>query len=180
MLSGLNVSTNAGASLHSRASTRWLTGVPPREIQSQAGVAAGVSMDQIAARAAGQDTPLASLELTLEPNDFAGSCDPGFSCTYVNTIAWKGERTPLPMEHNPRLVFERIFGDAGPAIPRPGWRACAGTRASSTRSATKRNRLSRTLGAGDRLKMAEYFDAVRDVERRIERTEQRQDLDARS
>jgi len=175
VLSGLNVSKNAGASLHSRASTRWLTGVPPREIQSQAGVAAGVSMDQIAAGAAGQDTPLASLELTLEPNDFAGSCDPGFSCTYVNTIAWKGERTPLPMEHNPRLVFERIFGDGGSSDPAARLARLRRNKSILDSIGDEASRLSRTLGAGDRLKIGEYFDSVRDVERRIERTERRRD-----
>jgi hypothetical protein len=113
VISGLNVAKNAGASLHSRASTRWLTGVPPKGVQAQAQVAAGVSMDQIAAKEFGRDTQFASLELSLEPNDFAGSCDPGFSCAYINTISWRGSTTPLPMEHNPRVVFERLFGDAG-------------------------------------------------------------------
>ena len=117
VVTGLNVSNNAGASLHSRASTRWLTGVRPREGQSQAAVYAGVSVDQIVAKEIGQETQLASLELALEPNDFAGSCDPGFSCAYVTTVSWRNPATPLPMEHNPRVVFERLFGDAGTTDP---------------------------------------------------------------
>jgi hypothetical protein len=177
ILSGLNVSKNAGASLHSRASTRWLTGVPPREIQSQAGVAAGVSVDQIAANVLGADTALASLEVTLEPNDFAGSCDPGFSCTYVNTIAWRGERTPLPMEHNPRLLFERIFGDGGTSSPEARLTRLRRSKSILDSVSAEASRLSRSLGAADRLKIAEYFDSVRDVERRIEKSERRQDLD---
>jgi hypothetical protein len=173
VISGLNVSENAGASLHSRASTRWLTGVPPREIQSQAGVAAEVSMDQIAARAIGHHTPLPSLEVALEPNDFAGSCDPGFSCTYVNTIAWRGPRTPLPMEHNPRVLFERLFGESGTTDPAARLARTRKNRSILDSVAAEATSLSRTLGPGDRLKLTEYLEAVRDIEQRLGRAEQR-------
>jgi hypothetical protein len=172
VISGLNVSNNAGASLHSRASTRWLTGVPPRGVQAQAEVSAGISMDQIAAKMLGQETQLASLEVSLEPNDFAGSCDPGFSCAYINTISWLGPTTPLPMEHNPRVVFERLFGDTGSTDSAA--RLAQIDRGQSILDSVidEANHLTARLGAGDRLKLNEYLDALRDIERRLEKAEE--------
>jgi len=75
-------------------------------------------MDQHAAQVLGQDTQLKSLELGLDSRDWAGSCDVGFSCAYTNTISWKNPTTPLPVENDPRAVFERLFGDGG--NDRPG------------------------------------------------------------
>ena len=175
VVSGLSVSQNAGASLHSRASTRWLTGVAPREGQSQAAVHAGVSMDQIAARALGHQTQLASLELALEPNDFAGSCDPGFSCAYVTTISWRSPTTPLPMEHNPRVVFERLFGDAGTTDPAARRARLKKDRSLLDSVVEEATRLGVRVGAGDRRKLDEYLDAIRDVERRLQRAEEQSD-----
>ena len=168
VISGLSVAKNAGASLHSRASTRWLTGVAPREGQSQAAVYAGVSMDQIAAKALGHQTQLASLELALEPNDFAGSCDPGFSCAYVTTISWRSPTTPLPMEHNPRVVFERLFGDSGTTDPAARLARIKKDRSILDSVVEEATRLSRRVGAADRLKLNEYLDAIRDIERRLQ------------
>ena len=175
VVSGLSVAENAGASLHSRASTRWLTGVPPREGQSQAAVYAGVSVDQIAADALGHQTQLASLELALEPNDFAGSCDPGFSCAYVTTISWRNPTTPLPMEHNPRAVFERLFGDDGTTDPAARLARIKKDRSILDSVVEEVNRLGRRVGVGDRLKLTQYLDAIRDVERRLERAEEQND-----
>ncbi len=172
VISGLNVSRNSGASLHSRASTRWLTGVPPRGVQAQAEVSAGISMDQIAAKAFGHETQLASLELSLEPNDFAGSCDPGFSCAYINTISWRGPTTPLPMEHNPRVVFERLFGDSGSTDPRARLAGIKNDESILDSVLEEANRLSRKVGPADRLKLTDYLDAVRDIERRLQRAEE--------
>ena len=113
VLSGLNstpppeLSTAAG--VHSRASTRFLTDVPPKRSDTS-DVQAGVSVDQLVAKEFGRETQLASLELTIEGRDLAGSCDIGFSCAYTNTISWRGAKTPLPMEDDPRVVFERMFG----------------------------------------------------------------------
>ena len=175
VVSGLSVARNAGASLHSRASTRWLTGVAPREGQSQAAVYAGVSMDQIAAKALGPQTQLASLELALEPNDFAGSCDPGFSCAYVTTISWRSPTTPLPMEHNPRVVFERLFGDGGTTDPAARLARIKKDRSLLDSVGEEARRLGLRVGAGDRLKLNEYLDAIRDVERRLQRAEAQND-----
>ena len=171
VVSGLSVAKNAGASLHSRASTRWLTGVPPREGQSQAAVQAGASMDQIAAQLVGDRTQFASLEFALEPNDFAGSCDPGFSCAYVTTISWRDATTPLPMEHNPRAVFERLFGDQGTTDPAARRIRMQRDRSILDSVVEEAAGLARRVGVGDRLKLNQYLDAVRDIERRLQRTE---------
>jgi hypothetical protein len=176
VVSGLNVRKNAGASLHSRASTRWLTGVPPRGVQAQAEVSAGVSIDQIAAKTLGSETQFASLELSLEPNDFAGSCDPGFSCAYINTISWRSATTPLPMEHNPREVFERLFGDNGTTDPKRRLARIEKDKSLLDSIVEEASALSRRVGAPDRLKLSEYLDAVRDVERRLTKAEDQGNL----
>jgi hypothetical protein len=156
--------------VHARASTRFLTGMPPK-FTTGSDLLAGTSMDQILARAIGQDTQLASLELSMESSESAGTCNPGFSCAYTSTIAWRTPTTPLPMEDNPRVVFERLFGDGGSTD--------AGVRAARMQqdrsildSITDRVRLlSKEVGAGDRSKLTEYLEAVRDVERRIQNAE---------
>jgi len=99
-----------------------------------ADIRAGISMDQIAARELGRQTQLASLEMTLEYTEMLGACDAGYSCAYSNTISWRGPSTPLPMEVDPRALFERLFGDATAPITRLGSPAFAKTAASSTRS----------------------------------------------
>ena len=115
VLSGLNCTPPPGTrgGTHSRAATRFLTDVHPGEWNDQA-----ISMDQLAARELGRHTPLASLELGLEGANFAGSCDSGgFSCAFSYTISWLNSATPLPMEHNPRAVFERLLA----TTRRPTW-----------------------------------------------------------
>src|SRR5205823_13310645 len=96
---------------HAKATTRFLTDVSPP--QSETWLDAGVSMDQILARETGKQTQLASLELAIENGETAGACDTGFACPYTNTICWKTANTPLPTQNNPRVVFERLFGDNG-------------------------------------------------------------------
>jgi hypothetical protein len=166
VVSGLNCTPPAGTrgGTHSRAATRFLTDVHPGVWNPKA-----VSMDQIAARALGQHTPLASLELGLEGANFAGSCDSGgFGCAFSYTISWRDSETPLPMEHNPRAVFERLFGDNATTDP-----VARETRRREQRSILDSvredvARLRGALGAGDQRKLGAYLDAVRDVERRIE------------
>ena len=160
----------AGPGPHPRASTRFLTGVPAKP-ENGADVLAGVSMDQIAGRVLGRETQLATLELALDGRDFAGSCGNGFSCAYTNTIAWADETTPLPMENNPRIVFERLFGDAGStdAAIRQARRRKDASLLDSVRERTRD--LARGLGPRDNLKLDQYLDAVRDVERRIRMAE---------
>lgn len=180
VLGGLSVARNAGDTVHARASTRFLTGVPPRENLSDAsgnGIRADISMDQLAARTLAEHTQLGSLELGLDANDFAGFCDGGYSCTYTSTISWRSPTTPLPMEYNPRVVFERLFGDGGTTDP-----AARRARLKKDRSILDSvnegiRRLVGELGAPDRSKLEEYLEAVRDVERRIRIAEEQGDLE---
>ena len=110
-------SENDGAGEHARSSAVYLTGVRARKTAGVE-VRAGTTVDQLIAREIGQDTPLASLELALDSAEFVGDCDAGYSCAYVNTISWRSPTLPLPMEMNPRVVFERLFGDGASAEER--------------------------------------------------------------
>src|SRR5580704_11701028 len=114
VLSGLaQVSGRAlgdGPGDHARAGATWLTGVHPKKTEG-ADIHAGISADQIAAKELGKTTQLGSLELGLEQPFLAGGCDSGYSCAYTNTLSWRGPTTPLPVEIDPRAVFERLFGD---------------------------------------------------------------------
>ena len=155
-----------GAGDHARAAGAFLTGVHPKKTAG-ADIRAGVSMDQIAARAFAQETQLASLELSLDSKEPLGACDPGYSCVYANTLNWLSETTPLPMENNPRVVFERLFGGSGTTD-------AAARQARMREDATildavsgKLARLRASLGGRDRAKLDEYTEAIRDVERRI-------------
>lgn len=153
---------------HSRASAVWLTGVHARQTEG-ADVLAGVSADQIAARALGRQTPLPSLELALEANVLIGNCDVGYSCVYQNTIAWRTSTTPVPMETHPRIVFERLFGDgSSPEVRQARLRSTRSILDSVTEETA---RLQQTLGAGDRTRMTQYLDAVREVEQRVKQAE---------
>ena len=105
---------------HPRACTAWLTGTHAK-MTSGADLRAGISADQIAAKEFGKHTQLASLEIGMETPEVVGACESAYGCAYYNTISWRNETTPLPMENRPRAVFERLFGDAGP-IRRRGWR----------------------------------------------------------
>jgi hypothetical protein len=135
-------------------------------------IACGVSMDQIVAKEFGRETQLASLELAIESVGNTGQCSGGYSCVYSNTISWRDPTTPLPMENNPRVVFERMFGDT-----------------TSTNAAARRARLEedksvldavlesltglkRKIGPADRNRIEQYLDGVRDVERRVQNAEQ--------
>src|SRR5579863_7440486 len=117
VLSGLNCIPTPGrpGGAHAKASTRFLTDVSPPT--SETWLDAGVSMDQIVAQTTGKQTQLASLELAIEDGETAGACDAGYACPYTNTISWKSANTPLPTQHNPRVVFERLFGDSGSTDP---------------------------------------------------------------
>src|ERR1700680_4590273 len=120
--SGLDSQQAAGlgfeiAGDHPRACTAWLTGTHAK-MTAGADIHAGQSADQIAAKHFGQETPLASLQVALESSEVVGSCEAAYSCAYFNTISWRDEQTPLPMEHRPRALFERLFGAAGTTDPK--------------------------------------------------------------
>lgn len=161
---------DASSGPHSRGSGTWLNGMRPRRTEG-ADIQAGTTIDQYAARQLGQETPLPSLELALEPNFMTGNCEGGYSCAYINTLSWRTPTLPLPMETNPRVVFERLFGE-------PGDPASRQTQLDLDRSildsvTADLDRLQRQIAAGDRRTVNEYLDAVRDVERRIQQTERR-------
>ena len=162
---------NDGASGdHTRGTSSWLTGVYPKRTEG-ADVRNGVSADQIAAPVLGKDTPLPSLELAIDLNFLAGQCENSYSCAYLNTLAWTSPTTPLPTENNPRVVFERLFGDGGTAERR----AAQARRNRSILDSVlgDLNRLQLQLGPGDRAVVGEWADAVREVERRISGVEKR-------
>jgi hypothetical protein len=176
VLSGLNSTPPPGNSgpLHSRASTRFLTDMPPKATLG-ADLHAGISTDQILAKEFGQHTQLASLELALDSPDSVGPAEGGYSSVYISTISWRTATTPLPMEHNPRAVFERLFGDTGNTDPAARLARMQEDRSILDSVIQKVGRLQRELGPQDRLKVTEYFDAIRDAERRIQKAEEQND-----
>ena len=151
---------------HARAGASWLTGVHPKKTRG-ADIRNGMSVDQMLAGTIGRDAPLPSLELGLQDVRMAGGCDSGYSCAYSNTISWSSPTTPLPYENNPSRVFTRLFGDGDTTDP-----AVRAVRARQNRSLLDfvredAARLRAALGAGDRRKLGDYLDSVREVERRI-------------
>jgi Protein of unknown function (DUF1552) len=156
---------------HTRCPAVFLNGVHPKRTDG-ADIHAGTTIDQIAAAKIGQDTLLPSLELAIEDySGLVGACDVGFSCTYMNTISWRTPTAPMPMEINPRVVFDRMFGDGADANER---RRRIETQRSILDAVTSQvRRLQGGLGSSDRNRVAEYLDTVREIERRIELSEKR-------
>src|SRR5262245_41115399 len=129
-------------------------------------------MDQLVAKALEQHTQIGSLELGLDSRDVSGSCDVGFACIYTNTISWRSATTPLPTENNPRVVFERLFGDTGSTEARARLARIQEQRSILDSVAETIGDLNRRLGPQDRVRMDQFLDGVRDVERRIQKAEQ--------
>ena len=159
---------------HARASATWLTGVNIKKTEGL-DIRAGTSMDQIAAKVLGKETQLASLELGLDSVETLGACDAGYSCAYTNTIAWRNPTTPLPMENDPRAVFERLFGSADSTDAAARLARIKQDRSVLDYVSERVAGLNRDLGSGDRNKLSQYLDAVRDVERRIQKAEEQSD-----
>jgi hypothetical protein len=175
VLTGLDQQQSAGLNFevggdHPRACTAWLTGTHAK-MTSGADLRAGVSADQIAAREFGKYTQLASLEIGLETPEVVGACESAYGCAYYNTIAWRNETTPLPMENRPRVVFERLFGDSGSTDPAIRAALRDDDRSILDAVTDKVKQLRGKLGGADRGKIDQYLDAVRDVERRIQLAE---------
>jgi len=160
-----------GGGDHARAGATWLTGVHPKKTEG-ADIHSGISADQVAARSLGAKTQFSSLEIGVEAPSLAGGCDSGYSCAYTNTTSWRSPTTPNPMEVNPRVLFERLFGDGDSTDPAA--RMASLQERSSILDFVKGgvDRLETKIGAGDRAKLSEYLDAVRDIERRIQRAEE--------
>jgi hypothetical protein len=156
--------------VHERPAGAYLTGVQAKWTDGS-DFRNGVSFDQIIAKEFGAQTQLASLEISLDPAGIIGACERGWSCAYINTLCWQSPTTPLPMEHNPRGVFERLFGNL------------QSTDAREQQASLRRNRsildsvgqatadLARELGPSDRTKLSEYTQSIRDIERRIQMAE---------
>ncbi len=161
--------------VHAGASGSFLTGTR-RGGESETDVVADTSIDQILAREFGDSTPLASLELSIDKEANAGQCTSGLSCAYTQTISWRTPTMPLPMENNPRAVFERLFGDSGSSDPAVRFARMQEKKGILDSVLDKLADLDRRVGADDRRKVAEYTAAIRDVERRIEVAESRSDL----
>jgi hypothetical protein len=160
---------------HPRACTAYLTGTHAK-MTSGADIHAGISVDQIAAKEFGKSTQLASLEIGLESAEIVGACESAYGCAYYDTISWRNDTTPLPMENRPRAVFERLFGDGGtdPKV-RLAIRREDESILDAVSSDVKKIRLK--VGGPDRAKIDQYLDAIRDVERRMQLAE-KQDVHA--
>jgi uncharacterized protein DUF1552 len=159
-----------GGGDHSRSAGTFLTGVPFK-VSSGADVYGSISMDQVAARVLSKETQLGSIELGLETGTMLGNCDGGGSCAFTNTIAWSNATTPLPIENDPRAVFERLFGTTGTTD-----RAVQEARIKLDRSILdfveiEASTLQKAIGRRDKMKIEEYFDSIRDIERRIQMAE---------
>ncbi len=153
---------------HARAAGSFLTASHPRKTGG-ADIQAGVSVDQVLARRIGGETLLASLELGVDRGRRAGSCDSGYSCAYTNNISWKAPGTPVPKATRPKDVFKRLFGDPNAALDAAAKREMAARRRSLLDLVLEdANDLRRRLGGKDRAKLAEYMDAVRELEKKLQ------------
>jgi hypothetical protein len=160
-----------GGGDHARAGATWLTGVHPKKTDG-ADIHAGISADQIAARQLAEKTQFGSLEVGIEENTLAGGCDSGYSCAYTNTISWRGPSTPNPMELSPRALFERLFGDGESTDPAVRMKRMSQDRTILDFVSGDLTRLENTLGPGDKRKLEEYVEGIRDIERRISKAEE--------
>ncbi len=155
---------------HAREGATWLTGVHPK--RSETNIGCGVSADQLAAKELGKQTQFASLEIALEAPGLAGACDQNYSCAYTNTVSWKTPTLPLPMEVNPRVIFDRLFGEGDSSDPAARQAGLKKQRSILDYVAGSIDRLQTNLGPRDRHKLTEYLEAIRDIERRIQKAEQ--------
>jgi hypothetical protein len=167
VVSGLGHKAADSTAVHSLSPTTWLSGVRPKPTQGPDAYA-GITADQIAAQNIGQDTALPSMELATEDHSgLIGECDRDYGCIYMNTLSWRTPTTPMPMEINPRKVFERMFGQGSNAAERL-------TRKQQDRSILdgfmqQASSLQRRLGARDKATVNDYLESVREIERRIQK-----------
>jgi len=173
VLSGINASWNY---IHAGASGSFLTGTT-RGGRNEVEILADVSMDQLLARHFASETQVASLELAMDPPANAGACTGILSCAYTHTISWRSATQPLPMEYNPRAVFERLFGDSGSTGKAAREARLAQQKSLLDSVNEKLATLRKELGAQDQAKVEQYTEAVRDIERRIQKAEQQRDVE---
>tara|TARA_E500000178_G_scaffold152572_1_gene152297 strand:- start:8348 stop:9667 length:1320 start_codon:yes stop_codon:yes gene_type:complete len=175
VISGLNhtkaYANGDGGGDHARANATFLTGCQARKTAGK-DIKVGVSVDQIAADAIGDKTKLRSLELSCDGVRRSGKCDSGYSCAYQYNLSWKTESMPMVPESNPRLVFERLFGNASSPTDRKGQLKRRALNKSILDFALQgASNFNKRLGKLDQEKLSEYFTSVRELEKRIEREE---------
>src|SRR5439155_16540201 len=159
---------NAYPGTHDTSNSAFLSAAFAKHTDS-ADYFSGTTVDQVAAKEIGRETQLASLQLAMDLNPLAGVCNNGYACVYQNCLSWSSPTTPLPSEAHPRVVFERLFGEGGNADAR---RSALRNRTSLLDSFTKDiARLKQRVGSPDRVRLDQYLESVRQVEREIERAE---------
>ena len=173
VFSGLKASWNY---IHAGASGSFLTGTP-RGGKTEIEILADVSIDQLMARHFAKETQLGSLELSMDQPANAGACTGVLSCAYTHTISWRSTTQPLPMEWNPRSVFEKLFGDSGTTDPKLREARLQQHKSILDSVNEKIARLRKELGPGDQSRVNEYTEAIRDVELRIQRAEEQKDIE---
>jgi len=162
------VNSDAGAD-HTRSAAVFLSGAHPQREK----VEVGTTLDQIVAQRLGQDTPLPSIELSIE--EVALSCGSGYACAYANTISWRSPTQPMPMENNPQVVFKRLFGDGSDAAQRQERRLEARSIIDSVMASV--SSLQRDLPSHDKATLSDYLENVREIERRVQKADQRMKAD---
>lgn len=172
VISGMENKSAIAAPVHAITPGTWLSCVPPRISHDPYG---GITIDQIAARHIGQDTPMPSLEVGTEERGGEGSCDRNYGCSYGKTISFRDPSTPLPMEHNPRKLFQALFGAGDTAEERA--RLMRESHSILDLVASEAQDLRRSLGVRDQAALDDYLQTVREIERRVQKLETR-DLSA--
>jgi hypothetical protein len=173
VLSGIKANWNY---IHAGASGSFLTGTV-RGGRNEVEIVADVSMDQLLAKRFARETQVPSLELSMDAPANAGACTGNLSCVYTHTLSWRSPAQPLPMEWNPRAVFEKLFGDSG-STERSAREARLRQHRSILDSVNEKlTDLKKELGQSDRVKVDEYAEAVRDVEQRIQKAEEQRELE---
>jgi hypothetical protein len=173
VLSGIKANWNY---IHAGASGSFLTGTV-RGGRNEVEIVADVSMDQLLARQFAKETQVASLELSMDAPANAGACTGNLSCVYTHTLSWRSPTQPLPTEYNPRAVFEKLFGDSGSTERRAREARLQQHKSILDSVMDKLTSLKRELGPGDQVKIDEYTESVRDVERRIQKAEEQRDVE---
>jgi len=164
-----SLSPEESAGDHSRTAAVFLSGAHPKRTEGQ-DIHSGVTIDQVLARHIGHNSALPSLEMCIEDVGALGVCGVGYSCAYTNTISWASATSPLPMERNPQVIFERLFGDGGTPKERAARRR--EDRSILDSVAQDMGRLTKNLGPSDLARIDDYLQNVREIERRIALTEQ--------
>jgi uncharacterized protein DUF1552 len=173
VLSGLKANWNY---IHAGASGSFLTGTP-RGGRTEVEIIADVSMDQLLARQFARETQVASLELAMDPPNNAGACTGNLSCVYTHTLSWRSATQPLPMEYNPRAVFEKLFGDSGSTDRVAREKRLRQHKSILDSVSDKLAALRSALGPQDVVKVDEFAESIRDVERRIQRAEEQANVE---